>query len=417
MDNEHRGPLPSSTGVRLLAMPTVTVNPEVLVWARETAGRTQVEAAAKLGFKDTRTMTAAERLAALERGEKAPTRSKLAAMARIYHRPLLTFYLPAPPRQGERGTDFRRPAGASSPLEPDVDALVRDVLSRQDMVRATLIAEDEARPLEFIGALQKRTDPATAHRLLQELLPEELRSRYYKEQDAKLAFALLRSHVEQRGVFVVLKGNLGGSHHTRIGPQAFRGFAIADSVAPFVVINEYDFPPAAWSFTLLHELIHLLLGQTGLSGSEAKHRREERFCNQVAGEWLLPDGRLESLILNHPAGINEQVTSFASDHNLSNMMVAYRLLQADRIDRETYGTLCSFLALWQKRERDQKKTTQSGGPDYYTVRAHRIGPALLQFCQRMMDSDALSTARVARILGIKPYQVGKLFQHQDLLRR
>ena len=397
-------------------MPTVTVNPEVLVWARETAGRTQVEAAAKLGIKGTKTMTAAERLAALERGEEAPTRANLATMARFYRRPLLTFYLPAPPRQGERGMDFRRPAGAPSTLEPDVDALVRDVRSRQDMVRATLIAEDEARPLKFVGALQKRTDPVAAHRLLQELLPEDLKNRYYKERNAQSAFALLRSHVEQMGVFVVLKGDLG-SHHTRIDTEAFRGFAIADPVAPFVVINEYD-APAAWSFTLLHELIHLLLGQTGLSGGEAKHRREEEFCNQVAGEWLLPDGRLQSLTLDHRADIGEQVASFAKKHNLSGMMVAYRLLQVDRMDGDTYARLHSaFLERWRQHERNQKGAAQSGGPSYYTVRAHRLGPALLHFCQRMVDADGLSTAKVARVLGIKPGQVGKLFEHHGGLRR
>ena len=359
-------------------------------------------------------MAAVERLAALERGDEAPTQSNLAKMARTYHRPLLTFYLPTPPRQSERGADFRRPAGASSMLEPRLDALVRHVRSRQSMVRATLIAEDEAKPLEFIGALQKRANHVVAHRLLQELLPETLKISYYKQQDARSAFALLRSHVEQMGVFVMLKGNLG-NWHTKIDPKAFRGFAIADPVAPFVVINEHD-SPAPWSFTLLHELIHLLLGQTGVSGSETEHHWEERFCNQVAGEWLLPDWRLDNLTLAHYSRIREQVTDFAQDHNLSNMMVAYRLLQVGRIDQGLYSELHhAFLALWQQH--DQRTTNPSGGPNYYRVRAHRIGPALLQFCQRVMDSDALSTAKVARILGVKPSQVGKLFQSQDLSRR
>lgn len=62
-------------------------------------------------------------------------------MAKSYHRPLLTFYLATPPQPGERGVDFRQPVGASPVLEPEVDALVRDVRSRQSMVRATLIAD------------------------------------------------------------------------------------------------------------------------------------------------------------------------------------------------------------------------------------------------------------------------------------
>ena len=399
-------------------MPTVTVNPEILVWARETAGLSRADAAAKLGLKDTKTMTAVERLAALERGDgsQVPTRSNLVKMAKSYHRPLLTFYLAAPPRQSERGTDFRRPPGTSSTLQPRVDALVRDVRSRQSLVRATLIAEDEARPPEFIGALQKRNHPTAAHKLLQDLLPEKLRLHYYTKRDAKPAFALLRSHVEQMGIFVMLKGNLG-SHHTKISPKDFRGFAIADPIAPFVVINEHDLPEA-WSFTLLHELIHLLLGQTGLSGSEVKHHQEEQFCNRIAGEWLLPDRQLESLTLDRHGDIAQQVTRFAGKHNLSSMMVAYRLRQIGRIDQERYNQLHRmFLALYQQHNPDREKILQSSSPDYYRVRAHRIGPALLQFCQYMMDADALSTAKAAQVLGIKPYQVGKLLQAQNLRRR
>ena len=393
-------------------MPTVTVNPEILVWARTTADLTPAEAAAKVGIRDTKTMAAAERLIALERGEGAPTRSTLIRMAKNYRRPLLTFYLATPPRQGERGVDFRQQVGASSVLEPVVDALVRDVRSRQGMVRSTLIAEDEANPLEFIGALGKRTDPAAAHQLLRQLLPADLNICYYSEQNPGSAFRLLRSHVERLGVFVMLKGNLG-SWHTKIEPEIFRGFAIADPVAPFVVINEYD-APAAWSFTLLHELIHLLLGRTGISGSETDHHREEKFCNRIAGEWLLPGQVLESLIFNNHSDIGDQVSGFAKNHNVSGTMVAYRLRQVGRITPKTYSQLhAMFLARWKQHQNDQKATDQEGGPNYYRVRAHRIGPALLQFCQRITDSDALSTAKAAKILGIQPSQVGKLFQLQN----
>ena len=69
-------------------------------------------------------------------------------------------------------------------------------------------------------------------------------------------------------------GNLG-THHTDIDVRIFRGFALADDVAPFVVINEKD-SRAAWSFTLLHELVHILLGETGISGYNS-NAEIERF--------------------------------------------------------------------------------------------------------------------------------------------
>jgi hypothetical protein len=45
----------------------------------------------------------------------------------------------------------------------------------------------------------------------------------------------LRSRVEAAGIFVLLMGNLG-SHHSAIDVEAFRGFALADDVAPLLLL-------------------------------------------------------------------------------------------------------------------------------------------------------------------------------------
>ena len=67
------------------------VNPEILVWARETAGLTRRRAATKVGIGDAYGMAAVDRLAALERGENEPSRPLLVRMAEHYRRPLLAF--------------------------------------------------------------------------------------------------------------------------------------------------------------------------------------------------------------------------------------------------------------------------------------------------------------------------------------
>ena len=48
---------------------------------------------------------------------------------------------------------------------------------------------------------------------------------------------------------------------TAIPVEIFRGFAIADSIAPFVVVNDRDAKPA-WSFTVFHEVSPLMAGKT-----------------------------------------------------------------------------------------------------------------------------------------------------------
>ena len=72
------------------------------------------------------------------------------------------------------------------------------------------------------------------------------------------AFTYLRERVEATGVYVLLLGNRG-SRHTNIPVEVFRGFAIADKIAPLIVIDDQD-AKTAWSFTALHEFAHLWLG-------------------------------------------------------------------------------------------------------------------------------------------------------------
>ena len=416
------------------AMPAV--NPDILVWARETAGLTLQDAAAKVGIRDAWGMAAVDRLAALERGEKEPTRPVLVRMAQRYRRPLLAFYLAAPPRRGERGADFRTlPAARSSEADAVVDALVRNLRSRQNMVRAALQAEDEAETLAFVGALMRRegatagaerlqnalrrkSDAARLARRAAELLGQVLgadlnAAAYHAQPSAEQAFALLRSRVEQAGVFVLLKGDLG-SRHTAIDVEVFRGLAIADEIAPFAVVNDKD-STAARSFTLLHELVHLLLGQTGISGASPETGIEQ-FCNNVASEWMLPARTLDGIEIEKGRNPSEQqrlIGEFAGARNLSRTMVAYRLMRADRIDRRNFNVLREKFREQRRRQRDRRRANASesdGGPNYYVVRRHRVGKALLRFTGRMLDSGALSTTRAAKILGVKPAQVGKMLR-------
>ena len=392
------------------------VNPEIMVWARESAGLTEEEAARKLGFRDSSRSSAAEKLAAIEHGKKAPSRPQLVKMADQYHRPLLTFYLSDPPREGGLGIDFRalpadRPASESAWLS----ALVRDVKARQSMVRAVLEDEDEAETLPFVGSHQAEDGRAEVLGSLQTLLSVDS-AVYRAERDASAAFNMLRRRTEANGVFVLLKGDIG-NYVTAIDTTVFRGFSIADRVAPFIVINEYDARPA-WSFTLLHEMVHLLLGQTGVSG-EYRDSQVEQFCDDVAGELLLPSNLLDQLDLHdnsHFESVSERVSAFANEARVSRTMVAYKAYRAFIINYELYRRLSTrFRQEWRSereraraQERAREQEQKNKGPDYYTVRRHRLGSGLLNVVGHMMAADALSTSKAARILGVKPRQVQPL---------
>ncbi len=120
------------------------INPGMLSWARETAGLSPEEAAAKLGLKSTAKATAAEKLLQAESGKRPVSQGMLEKAAVTYRRPLITFYLPKPPARAERGEDFRTIAGAASPREDALlDTLVRDVRARQQLLREALLDEED----------------------------------------------------------------------------------------------------------------------------------------------------------------------------------------------------------------------------------------------------------------------------------
>jgi len=387
------------------------VNPEILVWARRTAGFSPEEAVKKISLKNVRGKSAIERLAALENGTDEPTRPLLIKMAKNYRRPLLTFYLSEHPIRGDRGEDFRTLPHSPEPSQNAlVDALIRDVRARQEMVRALMEDDEDLASLDFIGSSRVEDGVQTVEKLMVKTLKFNIQT-YRKQRSPEKAFGYLRECVEKAGIFVLLIGNLG-SYHSAIDLSVFRGFALADNLAPFIIINDND-TQSAWSFTLLHELTHLLLGQTGISGIIAE-RTIEKFCNDVAGQVLLPHSDLAKFTLETGQDfekIKSQINSFARAKNISATMVTYNLFRAGRLSQDLWENLTGAFRddffRWKKERRDRAKESKEG-PDYYVVRRQRIGNALLEFVERTLKGGEISTVKAGKVLGVKPKNVEQL---------
>jgi Zn-dependent peptidase ImmA (M78 family) len=388
------------------------INPAILRWARETAGFSPEEATKKLKIGDARGEMAVDRLIALENGDKEPSRPMIVKMAKQYRRPLLTFYMSAPPKKGDRGQDYRKlPDGCSDSQNALVDALLRDVKARQGMVRAALVYEEEAKTLPFVGSAKITDGVPTLAASIQNILGIK-REDFRSESSPHYAFNLLRERTEQAGVFVLLISNLG-SHHTTIDLDYFRGFTLADDIAPFIIINDQD-AHSAWSFTLLHEFVHLLLGQTAISGAKSDSRIE-RFCDDVAGEFLLPNDEIAKFDIDYTADFQTilgQISNYADSRNVSSSMVTYKLYRMGMIDHGLWAKLSNaFRKLWlanRSRKRMAQRDKKGKGPDYFVVRQHRVGRALIDFVARMMSSGAITTSKAGKVLGVKPQKVQTL---------
>jgi Zn-dependent peptidase ImmA (M78 family) len=387
----------------------MALNPQILAWARDTAGLSVDEAAHALGFKDAHGRTAAERLQAMEAGKEEPSRSVLLNMARTYHRSLLVFYLSEPPRTGDRGQDFRRAPGVKPPeYDPTLDALIRDIRGRQIIVK-DLLEQTEPRRVDYVASVTMDVPPAElAHRMTHRLgfsLAD-----FRQRETVQAAFSYLREKVEASGAFVLLLGNLG-SYHTNIPSGVFRGYAIADPFAPFIVANDQD-APVAWAFTTLHELTHLWLGATGVSGGNTDTQLES-YCNSVAGEILLPEPEMKELQFLRRASLQETIESvaqFANRRKISRAMVAYKLLRVNVITHVRWRELDKhYEDDWVAAQaRLATKDKNEGGPSYYVVKRHRLGHALLDLVKNSLAEGFLTHTKAGQVLGVKPRNVDPL---------
>ena len=389
------------------------VNPDILKWARETAGLSLEEAAQKLGINAARGIEPVSRLEQLESGKVAPTRPMLVKMSRQYRRPLLSFYLSVPPRQGDRGQDFRTlPAASAMTDNALVDAVVRDIRARQSLVRATLEEEAEAETIPFIGTARTTEEPVALAKRIADTIDFDIAA-YRRSRTIGDAVTYLRSQIEAAGVFVLFVDNLG-SHHTELPVDLFRGFALADDVAPFVAVNAND-SKGARIFTMIHELAHLWLGLTGVSGRDAE-RDIEKFCNDVAGEFLLPALELQQLDITENTGIADAVQAigaFAQARKVSGIMVAYKLHRSGAFTFAFYQGIAetfrqNFLS---QRGRDRELAREAdSGPTYPVIRRHRAGPALVQLVDRMLGAGALTTTKAGKVLGVSARNVQSVLQ-------
>ena len=145
---------------------------------------------------------------------------------------------------------------------------------------------------------------------------------------------------------VMVSSVVGSNSHRKLDVAEFRGFALADGLAPLVFLNGAD-SKAAQMFTLAHELAHVWLGASGVSDTQAgqvPEQHTERWCNRVAAEMLMP---LDELRVAHQreAPIPAEIQRLAREFKVSTLVALRRLFDAGFINRD---------ALWQHYREEQE---------------------------------------------------------------
>jgi len=123
-----------------------------------------------------------------------------------------------------------------------------------------------------------------------------------------------------------------------------------------VIINDND-AETAWSFNLLHELCHIWLGATGVSGANAASPVEQ-FCNDVAGLFFLPPNERQELLTLRGYqfdDLTDSINDLAVRSQVSRSMIAYTMLREGVIERGLWAQLSGlFRQQWVESRQDRR---------------------------------------------------------------
>ena len=338
-------------------MTRIPVNPELLTWARERAGLDTLALAGRF-----------PKLGEWEAGELQPTLRQLEDFARAVHVAVGYLFLPVPPHVPLPIPDFRTVADRElSHPSPNLLDTIYLCQQRQDWFRD--YARVHALPaLDFSGSATLQHTPQRVAELMRKTLALSIAERQEMPTWTD-ALRQLIGKAEDAGVLVMASGVVGSNSHRKLSVDEFRGFALADDLAPLVFINGAD-SKAAQMFTLAHELAHLWLGESGISDPEAGRVAEpgvERWCNAVAAEFLMP---LDLLRQDYQtkAPIADEVQRLARSFKVSTLVALRRLFDAGFIDAST---------LWQNYQEELariRRLDRSGsGGDFYRTLGARTG--------------------------------------------
>ena len=364
----------------------VDVKPDLLRWARE-----------RSGFEVDTLAHRFPRLGAWERGEIRPTLKQLEAFAKATHTPIGFLFLQHPPVERVPIPDFRTVAGAHFDRpSPDLLDTIYLCQQRQDWYRDFARTNGE-QPLEFVGSARRTDDiPAVAARIRTTLGIDLGERRGLTTWEA--ALRRLIEQADSLGILVMVNGVVGSNSHRKLDPQEFRGFALADPLAPLVFVNGAD-TKSAQMFTMAHELAHLWLGETAVSDAEASRLPEhdvERWCNQVAAEVLVP---LELVRTEHDrrAPVHDEMQRLARRFKVSTLVVLRRIHDAGALTKKAFWS--AYDAELQRLLALPKGT--SGGGDFFATLGVRVGRTLAHALVVSSLEGRTSFTEAFRLLGLK----------------
>ncbi len=373
----------------------VPITSSVLLWAREEAGLSADDVASALKVE-------ASTVQAWEHGEALPGRGQFTQLTELLRRPSALFFLPEPPVQAGLPTSLRSAPGLMGHiLSRDEVRHIRWARRLQE-IAAWLMRDRGDVPVDLprFSARGNSTEAAAKMPASLGISPAE----QLGWETPSEAFRAWREAVEQRRILVL---------QLQLGRGNIRGFSAWDDHAPLVGVNT-AYHPAARTFTLFHEIGHLVTRTDAaclrfiLPGDPEVGM--ERWCERFAAELLVPAEALLTVAGHlgvskaNPTDEVETARTIASRFKVSIRAACLRLEELGLAPRALYGKVEQALPNvdWDSRAGD------GGGQPAPEKRIRQFGTRIPGLLMEAADRGRLTRSDLSDYLRLTTGQVDDL---------
>lgn len=380
-------------------MTVANINHSMLSWARLRAGLTVAEMAKSISTKT-------NKITDWENGNNQPTFKQAMKFAKKANIPFGYLFLSEPPVTTPLPIPDLRTINSKrkQQISPELIEIVERMQSRQNWYREYLI-ELQADKNNAIGRFNLDSNIKDIVTDLRKTLGVGVHpikgswENYYKD---------LVSRIESIGILVMRQRYLQFNYN-ELNVDEFRGFALMDDYAPLIFINNAD-APYARIFTLIHELAHLWLGQSGISDTSIdNHRQEEKLCNAIAAEFLVDETLFRENWQPHCDPWHIQLDNLRQLFHVSNWVLARRALILNFISTASYQNYVESL---RQEYLEKQKNKKSSSGNFYNTRRAEISTPFSEAILNEINSGKLLMRDGADLLSLRPKHL-KSFAAKD----
>jgi Zn-dependent peptidase ImmA (M78 family)/DNA-binding Xre family transcriptional regulator len=383
--------MPTAKKVEISKDFEVNVNNKILKWAIETSGWNKLELAKKIGINE-------NDLNKVLDGKKNLTLNKLEKLCKLIKRPIAFFLLnEIPPEENK-------------PLPKDY----RMVKKRESFSKEALMAIRVARRLQAVSKELLQNLGETLEAKVKHVTTEEDSKKIANEYRNKIEnleelqkklnpnnfFNLLRDFIEKQNIFVF---QLPIPTDADIG-----GFTLSDETPNVIVINS-KYQIKSRIFTLIHEFGHILLNQSivdipekSLQANENQNKIE-KWCNDFASEFLLPDSIAKTLFTENKASLTDTKTlnKLSNRWKVSKSCLLYKMYRLDFITKPEYDEVLG---------RPYKEKKMKGGPSPDVRCISEKGKRFISLVATNLDNEFITLKDALDYLSIKSNHYPKILE-------